>query len=437
MAHGVIAKVQPDSIASEIGLEPGDRIMSVNGLVMSDIIDLSFAWADENIELLIEKKNGEQQILEIEKDYDDELGIEFESAVFDGIRKCANKCIFCFVDQMAPNMRESLYVKDDDYRLSFLYGNFVTLTNLGPKDINRIRQFHLSPLYISVHTTNGPIREKMLGNRHAGRITEQLKTLIDNGVEVHTQVVLCPEINDGPILERTFEDLRMLHPGVLSLAIVPVGLSKYRDDCFPLRVFTPMEAEQIILKVTDWQKECRKLYGHSFVYLADEFYLAAGQTVPEYEFYDEFPQIENGVGIVRAFLQDWQKTANVKAAFPSYSEPVYLDVVCGTSAEKILGPLLKEITIPNLSIRLLPVKNEFFGPNITVTGLLTGRDIEKTLAALPGPRTGVIIPGVALRKGESVFLDNSSPTDLENKLNTKVRVAYGAKDLRELLTDWR
>lgn len=437
MAHcGIIAKIQPDSIASEFDLEPGDRIISVNGLVMNDIIDLSFAWADENIELLIEKKNGEQQILEIEKDYDEELGIEFESAVFDGIRKCANRCIFCFVDQMAPHMRESLYVKDDDYRLSFLYGNFVTLTNLGPNDLERIRKFHLSPLYISVHTTDGPIREKMLRNRNAGHITEQLKTLIDNGVEVHTQVVLCPEINDGLILEKTFEDLRMLHPGVRSLAIVPVGLSKYRGHCFPLRVFTSAEAERIIAKVTDWQQKCRKTYGHSFVYLADEFYLAAGQTVPEYEFYDEFPQIENGVGIVRAFLQDWQEVAAAKPA-SSYGKPVYLDVVCGTSAEKILKPLLREYAIPNLSIRLLPVINEFFGPNITVTGLLTGRDIGKALAALPGPRTGVIIPGVALRKGESVFLDNSSPTDLENTLNTKVRVAYGAKDLRELLTGWR
>jgi putative radical SAM enzyme (TIGR03279 family) len=438
LAHyGIIAKVQPDSIASELLLEPGDKIIAVNGTTMNDLIDLSFAWADENIELLVEKKNGEQEIFEIEKDYDEELGIEFESAVFDGIRQCANKCIFCFVDQLAPNMRKSLYVKDDDYRLSFLYGNFVTLTNLGPNDVNRIRQFHLSPLYVSIHTTDGALRQKMLGNKKAGLITEQLGTLIDNGVEVHTQVVLCPEINDGLILEQTFKDLRKLHPGVLSMAIVPVGLSKYREGCFPLRVFSKAEAEHIIETVSSWQEECRGLFGHSFVYLADEFYLSAGHNIPEYEFYDEFPQIENGVGIVRTFLHDWQQTLHTDTDRQAYPEPVYLDVVCGISAEKILRPLLEDLHISNLSIRLIPVKNEFFGSHITVTGLLTGKDIENILRTCPGPRTGVIIPGIALRKGESMFLDNMSPVELAVQLKTEIRAAYGAIDLYELLTAWR
>ena len=259
------------------------------------------------LKLLIEKTNGEREVLEIEKEYDEDLGIEFESAVFDGVRRCANKCIFCFVDQMAPGMRESLYVKDDDYRLSFLYGNFVTLTNSSPQDINRIRRLHLSPLYISVHTTNGSLREKMLNNKNAGKIMEQLDTLIESGIEMHTQVVLCPDINDGIELEKTISDLYSLHPSIISMAIVPVGLSRYRDNCYSLQVFTPEQALNVVNAVSKWQQKCRKASGTSFVYLSDEFYLNAGQPIPEYDLYDGFPQLENGIGLVRNFLFEWQQ----------------------------------------------------------------------------------------------------------------------------------
>lgn len=431
---GIIARVIPDSIAVEVGLEPGDRLISVDGESIRDIIDLSFALSDESVELLIEKTNGEQEILEIDKEYDEDLGIEFESAVFDGVRRCANKCIFCFVDQMAPNMRESLYVKDDDYRLSFLYGNFVTLTNTVPQDIDRIRRLHLSPLYISVHTTNGELREKMLNNKNAGKIMEHLDTLITSGIEMHTQIVLCPDINDGEELEKTISDLYALHPSVISMAIVPVGLSRYRENCYSLQVFSPEQALKVITLVEKWQQKCRKKSGTSFVYLSDEFYINAGHPIPEYDIYDGFPQLENGIGLVRNFLHEWGQ-APIKTT--GYDVPHHIDIVCGTSAEKILGPLLEPLQINNLTVRVIPIENDFFGNEISVSGLLTGEDIVKQLAQIDGPRTGVIIPGVALKKGEGVFLDNMTLEEVESRLGIPVHAAYSAEELRELLQAWR
>ena len=277
---GIISNVKTDSIGAQIGLVPGDRLLEVNGQAVQDIIDLSFALAEEEIELLIERISGEHELITLEKDYDEELGLEFESAVFDKVRQCANKCVFCFVDQMPAGMRESLYIKDDDYRLSFLYGNFVTLTNLGQRDINRIARLHLSPLYVSVHTTNGELREKMLNSSQAGKILDQLNELVEHGIELHTQVVLCPGFNDGAELERTIKDLYAMHPSVLSLAVVPVGLTRYRENCHPLTTFSCEAAMQVIEMVHKWQKKCRKDSETGFVYLADEFYLSAGHAVP-------------------------------------------------------------------------------------------------------------------------------------------------------------
>lgn len=431
---GVIAAVAPNSIASELGLIPGDKIVEVNGEKITDLIDFSFAFADEEVELLVERINGEQELFEIEKDYDEELGIEFESAVFDGVRRCANKCIFCFVDQMAPNLRQSLYVKDDDYRLSFLYGNFVTLTNLTERDAERIKRLHLSPLYVSVHATDGSVRANMLNNKNASNIIEQLKKLISFGVEIHTQVVLCPGVNDGQVLQKTFEELYAMQPGILSMAIVPVGLSRFRDNCYPLRGFTKEESIRIIDTVSNWQEKSRQTTGNSFVYLSDEFYLAAAHPIPSYEFYDGFPQLENGIGLVRCFLTEWLET---EFDASGYEKPIYLDVVCGISAQKVLQPLFSALHIPNLNIRLIPVENSFFGPDITVTGLLTGRDIIAKLNSLSGNRSGVILPGAALRKGEEVFLDDLNVNDVEKSIDAPIQVAYGAADIIRLLTAWR
>ncbi|CQR74345.1 hypothetical protein SOV_24690 [Sporomusa ovata DSM 2662] len=431
---GIISTVIPDSIGAEIGLVPGDRLLEVNGEAVQDIIDLSFALAEEEIELLIEHTSGNQELIAFEKEYDEDLGLEFESAVFDNVRHCANHCIFCFVDQMPIGMRDSLYIKDDDYRLSFLYGNFVTLTNLSSRDLNRIARLHLSPLYVSVHTTNGELRQQMLGSKHAGKIMQQLQELVAKDIELHTQVVLCPGFNDGKELEKTIRDLYAMHPAVLSLAIVPVGLTRYRDNCHPLTRFSSSAAGEIIKLVHHWQKKCREESQTSFVYLADEFYLAAGQEIPGYELYDGFPQLENGIGLVRSFLADWEQE---QVAMEGYSEPHYIDVVCGISAEKILSPLLADFRIPNLTVRIIAVDNTFFGSSITVTGLLTGGDIITALQEIPGPRTAVIIPGVALRKGEHVFLDNLTPDTIAAKLDVPVRTAFFAQDLKQLLAAWR
>lgn len=431
---GIISNVKSDSIGAEIGLMPGDRLLEVNGEVVQDIIDLSFALAEEEIELLIERSSGEQELITLEKEYDEDLGLEFESAVFDKVRQCANKCIFCFVDQMPPGMRESLYIKDDDYRLSFLYGNFVTLTNLGVKDISRIARLHLSPLYVSVHTTNGELRERMLGGRHAGKIMDQLNELADKGIDFHTQVVLCPGVNDGRELDRTIRDLYALKPSVLSLSIVPVGLTRYRDHCHPLTKFSAAAAEEVTELVHEWQKKCREEIEESFVYLADEFYLAAGKEFPSYESYDGFRQLENGVGLVRSFLAEWEEEPIMA---DGYTEPQVIDVICGISAEKILVPLLAELAVPNLTVRVIAVENRFFGSDVTVTGLLTGGDIIEALKRLPGFRTGIIIPGVALRKGEQIFLDDTTPADIAAELGAPVRSAYFAQDLKQLLAAWR
>jgi putative radical SAM enzyme (TIGR03279 family) len=434
LTKGTISAVTDGSIAAELGLTPGDALLAVNGKPVSDIIDLSFALADEYVELLVARQSGEEELFAVEKDYDQDLGLEFDSAVFDRVRPCANKCVFCFVDQMPPGMRESLYIKDDDYRLSFLYGNFITLTNLAPRDLARIRRLHLSPLYVSVHATDGEIRAALLGNPRAKDILGRLKGLTADGIELHTQVVLCPGLNDGPVLERTIADLYALAPGVLSLAIVPVGLTRHRGKCPPLRGFTPEEAKDVIAAVAAWQRRCRAETGASFVYLADEFYLACGQPIPEYDHYDGFPQLENGVGIVRSFLAEWAETA---VPGEGYATPRHIDVVCGVSAAAVLGPLVAGLSLPNLTVSLVPVVNAFFGPAVTVTGLLTGADIIAALRAADRPQGGVIIPGVALRKGENIFLDGLTPEDVSRALGRPVRVAHFAADLKRQLAAWR
>ena len=293
---GVILRVIENSIAEELELVPGDKILSVNNMPLRDIIDFSFAMADEEIELLVEHTNGEQELIEFDKDYDEDFGVEFERAVFDGIRECANHCCFCFVDMIAPNMRHSLSVKDDDYRLSFLYGNFVTLTNMGPADFSRIQSFHLSPLYVSVQCTNPVLRAEMLRYKGAADILGQLTKLEEAGADYHTQVVLCHGLNDGEELERTIRDIVARRPHALSLAIVPVGLTKHRSDPFPLVQFDREGAARVINEVERWQHQIRAEEGRTFIYLGDEFYFLAGREVPPAEMYDGFPQLDNGIG---------------------------------------------------------------------------------------------------------------------------------------------
>ena len=412
-----ISKIYDDSLAQELGLEIGDKILEVNGKVTRDIIDFSFEFAEEEIELLIEHGDGDRELIAFEKDVDEELGAEFESAVFDGIRRCKNHCVFCFVDMIAPNMRRSLNVKDDDYRLSFLYGNFITLTNLTDADFKRIKNFHLSPLYVSIHAMNPEIRQKLLRTPLAAKINSQLDKLENAGVEYHTQVVLCPNINDGAELDYTITELLKRRPNVLSLAIVPVGVTKHRRDKFPLTQFDKEGALKIIKQVEKFQSKLRGECGKTFVYLGDEFYFLAGVEMPPVDYYDNFPQIENGIGMTRNFIEEF-----VSAEGIVNKKKLTIDVVCGTSIAKVLKNLAAEEMIlnPNLDVRILPVTNNFFGATVNVSGLLTGGDIIQTLKKFDRPRDKILIPATAIRFGENVFLDDVTLDDMQKNFPAQI-----------------
>lgn len=431
---GIISAIHQGSLAEELELVPGDKIISINEQELTDIIDLSFALADEEIEMLIEHENGEQEIIAFEKDIDEELGAEFESAVFGKIRQCANNCYFCFVDQVAPNMRDSLYIKDDDYRLSFLYGNFVTMTNMGPRDLERIHRLHLSPLYISVHTTNPKLRGEMLRTKRGELIMEQLAKLNEADVEYHTQVVLCPGLNDGAELDRTIQDIISMQPYAKTLGIVPVGLTKFRENCYPLKTFDAQGATKVIEQVRYWQEKMRKQTGKNFIYLSDEFYLLAGEPLPKAEEYDGFPQLDNGIGLTRNFIEQWKET---KINPNNYRKPLNLDIICGKSAGKVIKNLVDELNIDNLNANVLALENEFFGHEVTVTGLLTGQDIIKNLKQNKANRDGIIIPSCALREGEDIFLDDYTLEDIKKAFpDEEVKVASDAIMLKNLLADW-
>lgn len=431
---GIISAIHQGSLAEELELVPGDKIISINEQELTDIIDLSFALADEEIEMLVEHTNGEQEIIAFEKDIDEELGAEFESAVFGKIRQCANNCYFCFVDQVAPNMRDSLYIKDDDYRLSFLYGNFVTMTNMGPRDLERIHRLHLSPLYISVHTTNPKLRGEMLRTKRGELIMEQLAKLNEADVEYHTQVVLCPGLNDGTELDRTIQDIISMQPYAKTLGIVPVGLTKFRENCYLLKTFDADGAKKVIEQVRHWQEKMRKQTGKNFIYLSDEFYLLAGVPLPKAEEYDGFPQLDNGIGLTRNFIEQWKET---KINRDNYQKPLSLDIICGKSAGKVIKNLVDELNIDNLNANVLALENEFFGHEVTVTGLLTGQDIIKNLKQNKANRDGIIIPSCALREGEDIFLDDYTLEDIKKAFpDEEVKVASDAIMLKNLLADW-
>lgn len=431
---GIISAIHQGSLAEELELVPGDKIISINEQELADIIDLSFALADEEIEMLIEHENGEQEIIAFEKDIDEELGAEFESAVFGKIRQCANNCYFCFVDQVAPNMRDSLYIKDDDYRLSFLYGNFVTMTNMGPRDLERIHRLHLSPLYISVHTTNPKLRGEMLRTKRGELIMEQLAKLNEADVEYHTQVVLCPGLNDGAELDRTIQDIISMQPYAKTLGIVPVGLTKFRENCYPLKTFDAQGAKKVIEQVRHWQEKMRKQIGKNFIYLSDEFYLLAGEPLPKAEEYDGFPQLDNGIGLTRNFIEQWKET---EINPNNYQKLLNLDIICGKSAGKVIKNLVDELNIDNLNANVLALENEFFGHEVTVTGLLTGQDIIKNLKQNKANRDGIIIPSCALREGEDIFLDDYTLEDIKKAFpDEEVKVASDAIMLKNLLADW-
>lgn len=410
--NNTITKIEAGSLAEEIQLVVGDSILQVNGQTPIDIIDLSFLLADEEIELLIEHADGTREIVAFDKDFDEELGAQFESAVFDGVRRCKNHCVFCFVDMIAPNMRKTLSVKDDDYRLSFLFGNFITLTNMTDKDFRRIKNFHLSPLFVSVHTMNPQLRAKILRTPLAANINAQLDKLERAGADYHAQVVLCRDLNDGKELDYTINEILKRRPHALSLAIVPVGVTRFRRDKFPLKFFDKDSAAKVIEQVETFQTKIRAQSGRTFVYLADEFYLLADRDFPPTEFYDGFPQIENGIGMTRKFIDEFLSVRNEKLKIRNVDNLTpNTTVLCGTSFAKVLTKLTADM--PN--VRIVPVVNKFFGERVNVSGLLTGSDIIRAIKNDDAPQStdkSYLITVNCLKAGEEIFLDDWTVDDL-------------------------
>ncbi|MBQ5846510.1 MAG: DUF512 domain-containing protein [Selenomonadaceae bacterium] len=446
--YGRILKVYPGSLAEELELVPGDKLLEINGIKLRDIIDVSFAFADEEIEMLVEHEDGQQEVYEFDKDYDEELGVEFESAVFDGIRHCANNCLFCFVDQVAPDMRESLNIKDDDYRMSFLYGNFITMTNMVDADFQRIKQYHLSPLFVSVQCTNPDLRQKLLRCRTAGNLAAQLDKLEAADVEYHTQIVLCRDLNDGEELERSLRDIVARQPHALSVAIVPVGLTRFRQDCYPLKSFDKESAARVVEQVEAYQRQQREKDGRTFIYLADEFYLLAGRELPPAEYYDGFPQLDNGIGLARNFMEEFAAAVaeadDSKAALAAHKQQdnrdnrakLRLAVVSGTSISPLMAELAESISGAGEQVTMVPVPNHHFGTTVNVSGLLTAKDMLAALQDVAGKVDGILIPESALRTGDNVFLDDVSLSDFCARLSCRVETVGSGREYFHALTDW-
>lgn len=426
-----VGRVTAGSIAEQVGVEPGDVVLSVNGNTITDILDYNFYAGDDLLSIEVEKRDGERWELDIEKDPGQDPGIEFSATGLEAITRCANKCLFCFVDQMPQGLRKTLYIKDDDYKRSFLQGSFITLTNMSDLDFRRIARLRLSPLYVSVHTTNPGLRAEILGNPGAGEIMKQLAYLAGQGIKVHAQAVICPGINDGRELDRTFADLAGLWPGLRSLAIVPVGVTGTRQDLFPLGRFGPAEASEIVSKVRGWQDGCLKSFNYPFVFAGDEFYFLAGRQVPARRCYADFPQTENGVGLTRLFLDQW---AGVKRKLPArVKSPLAVSLVTGMLGRRLLDPVTDRLNrIENLQVRVVAVSSGFFGPTVTVAGLLTARDILRHREELKQSDL-VVLPASMMRQDCPLTLDDFSLEDLEAAVGTTVRSAPGPAGLVSII----
>ncbi|MGB8455034.1 MAG: DUF512 domain-containing protein [Anaerocolumna sp.] len=416
----LIKSVTAGSIAEEMEIEPGDCLLHINEKEIKDVFDYHYAINDEYLVLLILKPDGEEWELEIEKDYEEDLGIEFEEGLMDSYRSCKNNCMFCFIDQMPPGMRETLYFKDDDARLSFLQGNYITLTNMSEEDIDRIIFYKLSPINISIHTTNKELRCRMLHNRFAGEALDKIKRLYDAGITMNGQIVLCKGVNDKEELERSIQDLAAYIPHMQSVSVVPVGLTKYRDNLIPLDKFNKEDALNVLNTIQHWQTILYKEYGTRLIHASDEWYITAGLPIPGADHYEGYLQIENGVGMVRSLMDE----------FMGYYDTLYGDnrtksvsLATGILAAPILKDLMDQINqkYPNIKISVYTIINEFFGTDITVAGLLTGQDI---MNQLKGKELGdyLILPDVLLRNGENVLLDDITVDDIKNTLQIDIRI---------------
>lgn len=412
---GIVSYVEPDSIAEEAGILPGDILVSINGHQLTDIIDYRFYSAEEDVDLLV-RRDGEEAVISVEKDDDEPLGMEFTDELFDGVRTCGNRCIFCFVSQLPKGMRRTLYIKDDDYRLSFLHGNFVTLTNVSKSDITRVIEQRLTPLFVSVHTTEPALRTAMVRGKVMPDVMEQLRALSAGGITLHTQIVLCPDVNDEEHLRQTVHDLSSLYPSVASIGIVPVGLTTHRQTSPKLTSIDPTGAAEVIRKVRGWQRDFKSQFGTRLVWASDELYLVSGFPIPSAESYEGYPQIENGIGLVRRFVEDEKKALRrLPLRFP---KPTKVTAITSTLAAPVLQTFADKVNrVKNLDMEVAVIKNHFFGETVTVAGLITGTDIRDQLS---GRDLGdmVIIPATMLRDG--AFLDDITVGQLSNALGKPV-----------------
>lgn len=420
MRKHIIKDIVPGSIAEEMEIESGDYLVSINDEEIKDILDYKFQIFDEYITLVIEKKNGEEWDLEIEKEANEDLGIIFPEQLIEKPRSCANKCIFCFMDQLPDKVRNTLVFKDDDFRLSFITGNYVTLTNSGYKDLDRIIRYHLSPINISVHATDPEVRSMMLNNKTAYKVMEYIKYLTEHDIKINAQIVLCPNINDGKVLDKTIKELSEYAPNLQCIAIVPVGLTKYREGLYPLTVFDKEGASRTIDQINGWQAKFREKYGFNLVYLADEFYVKAEREIPEFKDYDDFPQLGDGIGMLAYF----------KKNFDSYLKrfkPKKVNKVVSIASGKIVYNFMRarmdelEKKFEGLKINLYPIENTFFGPEITVTGLITGGDL---ITQLKDKELGeyLILCGDMLKDDADIFLDDVTLDEVKEKLNIEIKV---------------
>lgn len=414
----IISRVLPGGIGEALELEPGDVLVSINGQSVEDVFDYRYLMNDEYVELLIKKINGEEWELEVEKEYEDDLGLEFESSLMDDYRSCSNHCMFCFIDQMPPNMRETLYFKDDDSRLSFLQGNYVTLTNMSDYDLERIIRFHLSPINVSFQTMNPELRCKMLHNRFAGDALKKVDKLYEGGITMNGQIVLCKGINDGEELEYSLERLKDYVPVLQSVSIVPVGLTKFRDGLYPLEAFTKEDAQMLLTQVHRWQEKMMEKHGIHFVHASDEWYLMAGQELPEEERYDGYLQLENGVGMLRLL------EAEVKESLDKIhgdEREIHLSVATGRLAAPFIRKLMEDIKVkfPRVDAKVYEIENHYFGEMITVSGLITGIDLKDQLKG-QGLGEKLLLPCNMLRSGDDVFLDDVKVEDLSQELGVPI-----------------
>jgi len=403
-----------------MGIEVGDTLISINGQDIDDVFDYRYLINDEFITVIIRKTDGEEWELEIEKDYDEDLGIGFGESLMDCYKTCRNKCIFCFIDQMPPGMRDTLYFKDDDSRLSFLQGNYITLTNMKEKDIQRIITYKLEPINISVHTTNPELRCRMLNNRFAGNIMDNLTTLYEGEIHMNSQIVCCKGWNDGKELDRTIEDLAMYIPYMQSLSVVPMGQTKFRDGLEQVPMFSKEDCIEIINQIERWQQHFLNKYGVRFVYASDEWYIQAGREVPADECYEGYMQLENGVGMVR-LLQD--EVTEYMATLEGDNKPRTLSIATGQLATGVIKKQVEKIQAkyPNIKVNVYTIINDYFGHDITVAGLLTGEDIIKQLKDKElGDK--LLLPSVLLKSGETVLLDDLDIKDIENSLRIQVHI---------------